>query len=202
MNRKFAPTLAGIGLFAALYFGATLRYPGGNQADPLAPGFDWLQNYWCDLLGSEAENGQPNPARPLAILATGVLCAALANFWWHLAGFLAGNVRKRLIFRASSTLSMSTALILFSDFHDTAILISGISGLAAVAATFVVLRQNGLRRQFNFGLCCMVLVAVNNLIYWPKIGLAWLPIVQKITFLAFLGWVAAICMASRWRDLH
>lgn len=191
--RKFTPTILGIALFALLYFRAAQLYPGGNQTDKTAPGFDWLNNYWCDLLGPIADNGQANPARPIAMLATAILCAALANFWWHLAGFWETSRMRRTIFRNSGAVSMATALILFTPFHDTAIVVSGGSGVAAIVFTFAVLRQKTLQRHFAFGVFCLALVALNNFIYWTKSGLGWLPIVQKVTFLVFLGWVFGIC---------
>ncbi len=44
-------------------------YPGGSSADITAVGFNWKQNYWCDLTGSLAKNGAVNSARPIALIA-------------------------------------------------------------------------------------------------------------------------------------
>ncbi len=186
--------LLGIALFCLLYGCAAARYPGGNQADALAPGFDWANNYWCDLLGPRADNGQPNPARPVAMFATAILAAALAAFWWRLSGFLAWPRGWRRLVRASGVISMASALIIFSDFHDTAILVSGISGLLAVGATVVFLWERNLRGPLRFGAFCLGLVAANNAVYWSKIGLGQLPVLQKITFAAFLFWVAWVSL--------
>ncbi|PIQ21332.1 MAG: hypothetical protein COW65_09725 [Cytophagales bacterium CG18_big_fil_WC_8_21_14_2_50_42_9] len=78
---KLAP-LFGSTLFLLLYFVATLYYPGGSQFDKNTKGFSWAHNYWCNLLNENAINGQPNPARPIALTAMMVLCLTLTVFWY------------------------------------------------------------------------------------------------------------------------
>jgi len=53
----------------------------GSQADSNSIGYDWIHNYWCDLLSEKATNGQPNPARPFSITRMAVLCLSLAVFF-------------------------------------------------------------------------------------------------------------------------
>lgn len=189
--KKNLPTI-GILIFATLYFKASKMYPGGNQIDRTEAGFNWFQNYWCDLLGTKADNGLHNPARPVAMLATAILCASLAVFWVRMARRMSVSAAWRQLIEVSAVVSMTSVLILFTDFHDTAIIVSGTSGLLAVGATFVFVFQKKMWRQWHFGWFCMVLVLANNLIYWSKSGLFWLPVLQKITFCCFLFWVAWI----------
>jgi len=59
--------IIGILLFTLCYLVAALLYPGGSQANKTSIGFTWINNYWCNLLNDTAMNGQPNPARPMAI---------------------------------------------------------------------------------------------------------------------------------------
>lgn len=191
--------LFGIVVFVALYGCAAQLYPGGNQTDLKAPGFDWLHNYWCDLLSMHASNGKINPARPVAMLAMVLLSVALAFFWYRLAGFLDCSVRMRAVVRASGIISMATACLLFTPFHGTALVVSGGSGIVVLVATMVFLRQNNLTQLFRFGVFCVVLFVGNNLIYWSKTGLEWLPLVQKITFCAILYWVARISLLLKGR---
>ncbi len=74
--------LLGIILFIILYFIATKYYPSGNQIDTSAQGFDWVQNYWCNLLNTDAINGERNTAHSIAIFAMLILCLALGIFWY------------------------------------------------------------------------------------------------------------------------
>ncbi len=189
--------LLGIAAFIFLYGYATTLYPGGNQADLHAPGFDWRHNYWCDLLSTWADNGRPNPARPVAMLAMVLLAASFVVFWYRLAGFLRGSRRRRATVRVSGVVSMAAACLLFTPLHDTALVISGGTALVSLVATFSFLRQGNHRALLYFGLFCMALFALNNAIYWSKTGLAWLPVVQKITFAVFLFWVAKISLLLR-----
>jgi hypothetical protein len=57
----------GIALSLALLTVAVDTYPGGNQISANAVGFDWKQNYLCNLFDAVAVNGAPNSARIWAI---------------------------------------------------------------------------------------------------------------------------------------
>ncbi|MEQ1746111.1 MAG: hypothetical protein ABMA02_11835 [Saprospiraceae bacterium] len=186
--------LLGVAVFVVLFGCAASLYPGGNQTNPHAPGFDWLHNYWCDLLGPVADNGQLNPARPVAMLAMIVLGVALAFFWYRLAGFLAGSRSRRVAVRVSGIVSMTTACLLFTPWHDIALVVSGSAVLVALAATLIFLRQNHQKQLLRLGLACMLFFVANNAIYWTKTGLAWLPILQKVTICVFLYWIARISL--------
>ena len=71
---------AGSVLFLVLYIVAAQFYPGGSQADKAAPGFDWVHNYWCNLMNERAGNGQLSASRPIALSAMGVLCVTMGLF--------------------------------------------------------------------------------------------------------------------------
>ena len=60
-------TIFGIILFIIFYFIAALYYPGGSNFDQHQSGFKWSTNYWCELLGYNAKNGQHNTARPFGL---------------------------------------------------------------------------------------------------------------------------------------
>ncbi|MBT8238589.1 MAG: hypothetical protein HKN51_09070, partial [Saprospiraceae bacterium] len=62
------PTL-GILIFMGLYVYATTLYPGGSQADINSVGYDWGNNYWCNLMSENGMNGLENPARPISLFA-------------------------------------------------------------------------------------------------------------------------------------
>ena len=48
-------------VFAGLYAGAAIAYPGGTWEEPTRVGHSFLFNYYCDLMRPVALNGQPNP---------------------------------------------------------------------------------------------------------------------------------------------
>lgn len=196
----FLPVL-GIALFVILYGMAAHWYPGGSKFDKNAPGFDWLHNYWCDLLDVEAQNGAYNAARPLAAAAMAILCASLALFWQLVPAHFALEKRRRRIIRIAGSASMTAALLLLAGFHETGIAAAGLFGILALMGTMQGLYRSGFAKLYRFGLFCMFLVLVNNFIYYTQIGLPCLVIVQKISFVVFLGWVAWMCLevgADEW----
>jgi len=197
-NIKFRPwallvPVAGAMSFLALYFVATLYYPGGSQADTNSTGFSWKDNYWCNLLADQAINGATNKAQPIAVSSMFVLSATLAFFWVLLPSFLYSGNRIGTIIRVSGLLSMATALLLYSNFsHDTIINLASTFGVIATSGTLIALYKTRHFMLFAFGLAIIVLVGLNNYFYYGGGGIEPLPVVQKITFVSYLLWICAI----------
>lgn len=184
--------LLGIGIFIGLYGWATVLYPGGSNADHNAMGFNWLTNYWCDLTGATGKNGQHNPAEPVATTAMIVLCVSLAVFWITLPRLFSQPRRQQILMRYPGVTAMLVAPFVASAYHDTAINLTGILALPPLLLTLLGLYQGHHFRLLAAGGICLLLVLVNNIIYHVPWHLDWLPVVQKITFLAVLGWIGAI----------
>lgn len=179
----------GILLFIFLYFLATKFYPGGSNADPAAVGFDWARNYWCDLLGAESKKELPNPARPIAAGAMVLLCGVLAVFFWQVPQKLVLEKRFQKIVRFSGAISMASALLFLTPWHETATIVSGFWGVVAVAGIFWGLFKSQFWGLFWLGMVCLLLVLANNFIYFTHCFLVFLPVVQKLSFVVFLWWV-------------
>ena len=180
-------------IFLVLYIIATLLYPGGSQVDKNSIGFSWINNYWCNLLNENAVNGQFNPAKPVALTGMFVLCLTLTFFWFIFPKQI--NVGKflKLIIQISGALAMTVAFFLFTSInHDLIINLATSFGAFATVGTFIVLYKNNWRRLFFFGLFNILLVALNNYVYYNKNLIIYLPIVQKITFVIFLLWICCI----------
>ncbi|MBO0931381.1 hypothetical protein [Fibrella aquatilis] len=184
--------LLGIGLFLGLYGWATILYPGGSNADRTAVGFNWLTNYWCDLTGEIAKNGQPNPAAPIATAAMLVLCVSLSIFWLTLPRLFSQPRRLRALMQYPGVTAMLVAPFVASAYHDTAINLTGVLALPPLLLTLLGLYQGRYVRLLAIGGVCLLLVALNNAIYHLAWHLNWLPVIQKITFLVVLSWVGAI----------
>jgi hypothetical protein len=182
--------VVGIGLFVVLYALAAALYPGGSTADPATPGFDWSRNYWCDLMGEQAKNGTLNPARPVAAAAMAILCPSLAVFWAMVpAGLRLTRTWQRVI-RTAGIASMAVIACLALGGHDAVINAAGLLGALAMAGTLLGMNRTGLHGQFAAGLVCAGLIVANNAIYHYGIARDSLPVVQKLTFVIALGWVA------------
>ena len=184
--------LVGIASFIVLYYIATLIYPGGSQADKNSTGFSWVHNYWCDLLNEMSINGAGNVAQPVAISAMLVLCLSLSCFWYIFPDHLPANKINRAI-KISGPLSMLSALLLFAEInHDLALGIATFFGMIASSGTLFGLYKLRWRKLFIFGLLNLVLIALNNYVYYNKACIQYLPFIQKISFASFLIWIFCI----------
>ena len=181
--------MAGIGAFILLYLIAALLYPGGSQANSQSVGFSWMHNYWCNLLNSQAINGQPNQAQPVALLAMLILCISLAVFWYLLPNLFAFRRASRMIIQGTGISSMVMAALIFTSYHDRLINLAGLLGLVTLLYTFIGLYQQKYKGLFWLGCGCFALMGLNNYIYYTHDQLYWLPSLQKITFAFFLSWV-------------
>ena len=177
---------AGICLFVLLYLMASFLYPGGSHRFESAKEFSWIHNYWCDLLDIRARNGSPNTARPVAIMASMILCISLIYFWFYFTVIYDSN--GGLVIRYSGILSSLSMMFLFNGPHDLVINLSSTLGLIAITGALLILSRERIYTLFSLGLFCLVLCIINNYIYFTGNFLNSLPVVQKISFFIFLLW--------------
>jgi hypothetical protein len=187
----------GIFLFILFYIIAASLYPGGSQADINSKGFSWINNYWCNLLNEKAINGQQNTAKPIAIVAMFILCLTMAIFWYIFPKLVGLNMAGRLSIQISGALAMILGIFLFTDMHDTIVNTASLCGLVATTGTFIGLYKLKWTKLFGLGIFNLILIGLNNVLYYGEGLRSYLPIVQKITFLSFLLW---ICLISIYLD--
>lgn len=191
-NSSTIITLLGALAFVCLYIIATLYYPGGSQVDVNEKGFSWLNNYWCNLLNDNAINGQHNPAKPIAMAAMLVLCFTLANFWYNFPRRVQFKKSSRLAVQISGVVAMVVAMFLFTNLHDWVINIASVFALIAIVGTFIGIYKQKWLGLFRLGIFNLLLVALNNILYYGNGLRLYLPVIQKITFLFFIIWICLI----------
>ncbi|MEM8525765.1 MAG: hypothetical protein AAGG68_14080 [Bacteroidota bacterium] len=179
----------GIVLFVVLYLTATLLYPGGSNFDENANAFNWQHNYWCDLLGPVAKNGLPNSAQVIALLAVLILATAVCLSWIGIFVQLPFSKSQSQYFQLSGMLSMMIAIFIFTPLHDVVIVVAGTLAFVTLIALFVGLYKNRNTKLLYYGVGCLLLMGLNNLIYFTGTGLSALAILQKITFVLVLIWI-------------
>ncbi len=187
-------TLFGIVVFCVLYFIASLYYPGGSDFDRTSVGFDWVNNYWCDLTGEYSKNGKVNGARKIAIPAMVVLSLSLSLFWFHLPIFFKKNRYNIFVFRYLGISSMLVIIFLYTNFHDTVIALGGMLIIIPLIGIYRELYKYSMIGLLAFGIFCLLLVVVNYFIYITGFFILYLPLIQKITFACFLLWIAFLNM--------
>ncbi|HVK47395.1 MAG TPA: hypothetical protein VM488_06125 [Pseudobacter sp.] len=189
-------------IFCVLYLVAAYRYPGGSQLDQQSIGFSWTQNYWCNLLSETAINGLPNNSRPVAMVAMIVLAITLIYFWYFFpvqAGFAKPA---RILIQASGAAAMLTGLFMSGEWHDMIINLASLFGLIAIAGTFAGLYKLKWNILLWFGVLNLLLVGLNNYLYYIVDLRYYLPLVQKITFFSFLLWNSIISIGMYRRSLN
>jgi hypothetical protein len=183
--------LVGVVVFVILYYISTLYYPGGSDVDTNYIGFDWKNNYWCDLTDEITESGAENPARPVAIFAMFVLCLSIAYLSYIIPPFFR-KLKFSFLISYFGISSMVAANFVFTEFHSSAAYISGILGIIPLALAYYGLYKHRHKMLFVFGIISLFFLALNFFIYVTKIHIEILPLIQKFTFLAFLIWIGML----------
>jgi hypothetical protein len=183
--------IAGIIAFLVLYAIAALNYPGGIKTDPTTVGFSLTRNYWCDLLDATAYNGQPNPARPIGIVATLLLSVAFSVLFWQLPAFLGANERNRLM-RWVGIGGLMAGACIFTPWHGQALALGGVLLGIALLILMYELWRVGLKRVFWAGIGCLAIGGLCYFMYYTSWQLSALALTQKFSFLAFFVWVSWI----------
>lgn len=184
--------LAGSFIFIVLYIIAATLYPGGSQEDERSNGFSWQHNYWCNLLSLIAINGEYNQGRPVAIAAMITLVIALLGFWMIAARLLPFSKYARNVIQFSGLLSIAFLPFLSTSLHDIVINSSGFFGLVAMIGIYIGIYRKRWYRLFLVGLLNLLLIGINNYLYYSDASLYFLPLVQKITFLSIIIWICFV----------
>lgn len=187
--------LAGLGLFVLFYLLAAWQYPGGSWVEPGHEGFSLRYNYLCDLLDTRAVGGALNRGRHLARLSLGVLCAGLAYLWVYLPALAGGPVWNRQLMRISALGALVTTVFLSAGTHDLTVRIAGFFGGVALLSAIAGLWLGGRRGAARLGGWCLVVFLLNYALYESGSFLRALPLIQKGTFLSFIGWFAWLALA-------
>ncbi len=182
----------GILSFVILYVYGTSLYPGGSQLDINSEGFDWLNNYWCNLMNEKGINGQNNPARIFSIVAMILVCNSLAIFFYQFSKFFAQRKIWKLSISFGGVLSMLFASLIFTEYHDLFTIISSIIGFFALFGITIEMYYGNFSFYKKLGVICIFLLFLNNMIYYSHVWIEILPFLQKITFLIVILWVSGL----------
>ncbi len=182
--------LAGMGLFVLFYLLAAWQYPGGSWVEPGQEGFSFRYNYLCDLLDTRAVGGALNTGRHWARLSLGVLCAGLAYLWAYLPALAGGPAWNRQLMRVSALVALGTTAFLSAGTHDITVRVAGGFGGLALLSAIAGFWQGRRRGTALFGAWCLTVLMLNYALYETGSCPRALPLIQKVTFLSFIGWFA------------
>nr|WP_293300737.1 hypothetical protein [Allomuricauda sp.] len=188
---RYLPSI-GILIFIALYFYATLFYPGGSRAHVNATGFEWQNNHWCNLMAEKSVNGLENPARPIAIFALVVLCSSMILFFHKFADHFEEDKTWKMTIKVAGTLGMLSAIFIFTPLHNVLTTILSLCGGVVIIGMIRALHKRKLALFTIIGILCMAIVGLNNLFYYSESLTQYSPLIQKLGFVLILAWTVAL----------
>jgi hypothetical protein len=120
------------------------------------------------------------------------LCAGVASFYLLFPRFFVMRKFWKLFVEFFGLASMCFAALLFTSHHDLVLNIAGTLGGIALFGTLTALRNQHFYRLLWVGAFCMLLLAINSYIYFTRVLVEYLPVIQKITLLVFPLWMMAV----------
>ena len=140
-------------------------------------------------MSEKAVNGADNPAHLVAVWAMAILAMSLAIFFYTFSILFEENrIWKNSTCIGGITAMLATAL-LFTPWHDTLTIIGSLFGLVALIGLIRILVKTNWTILKAIGILCILLLFINNVIYYSHWNLVYLPLLQKITFLTVLIWM-------------
>jgi hypothetical protein len=182
-NKFFLPL--GITLSLALLAVAVRTYPGGSQISATSVGFDWKQNYLCNLFGETAVNGAVNTARSWAISGWAIMCISIASFFISFSGKVAAKGPARVI-RYCGILGMISAFLAVTPLHDNAITGALVFSMISVVYITACLFKTKFTRLKILAIVAIVIAYAAAAVYYTRFHLEILPTLQKATLVSFL----------------
>ncbi len=185
------PIAIGLSVSILLLIISTLFYPGGSQLDKHSIGFDWANNYLCNLFNEKAVNDMDNPARFPAIGGMFFLCISFALFFSRFSKKIPSK-RDANIIQYSGIGAMLCAFLLVTPYHDVMTIFASSFGLLTLFYITVFTFKSKLTFYKYLSVLSLAILYLNNYIYYTQNWLNWLPILQKISLLCIIIWLLGL----------
>lgn len=183
--------ILGLSIAIILLALAVKQYPGGSAFNKHSVGFDFQNNYLCNLFDAKAENAADNPARFYAIPGMFFLCFSFAIFFWNISKKIPVKIVSNII-RFCGVIAMILGFLIVTPYHDEMLTIAGAFALMSIGCVVIFIFRSKLVVFKILSLCCVTLFFACNFIYYSKIQLAWLPILQKISLVVATVWMLGL----------
>jgi hypothetical protein len=181
----------GIALSLALLTVAVDTYPGGNQSSPIAIGFNWKQNYLCDLFAATAVNGAPNSARIWAISGWFLFCASFAFFFIRFSNNIDPKSAARII-RYFGILGMIAAFLVVTPLHNAAITATLVFTMISVLYITIFIFKSKMTTLKIIAVLSILIAYATAAVYYTRFHLEILPVLQKATLAVALIWILSL----------
>ncbi len=139
-----------------------------------------------------ALDGDINTGRPLAIAGFMSLTLGLIPFFYLFSKYLSRLTTWSKLINYGGIISMVLLSFIWTSYHDEITALSSGFGVLAVSGIMIEVGRHQSKMHFYSGIVCILLLLVNNFIYYTTYQLNWLPVIQKATLLIILIWILSI----------
>lgn len=190
MLRKYA-IIIGVFISSLFLLISTLKYPGGSQYDKFVNGYDWKNNYICNLFDEVAVNGAFNPSRIWAITGTFFFCTSFAFFFVQFSKKLVSKNASNVI-KYCGVSAMIASFLIVTPYHNAMIALSSTLALISMFYITYYIFKSDLKYFKLLSIICLLVSYFCNYIYYTKHYLEFLPIVQKMTLGITVIWMLGL----------
>jgi hypothetical protein len=187
--------LIGILVSVFLFVLSAAYYPGGTSDSAHSVGYDWTRNFISTLFAVTALNGAANPARRLAIPAMLIFCVSIGVLFRNISRKGKSKFHRRTIEIAGIGTAIYAFLVV-TPMHDLLVSIALLFFVVAVLATLHMLYTDRHVWLFWVGMICLTSLLMSAVMYYGNVLFGVLPVVQKLSFAACVGWLLALHYAK------
>ena len=183
--------LLGIIISIILLVVAMAYYPGGSQFDKNSIGFDWTKNYLSNLFTPQAVNGQDNPNRLWAIGGMFFLCTSFALFFYRCSKKMPER-NAVLVVKYVGIGAVLFGFLAVTPLHDLAVAVGGTGELLSIFYITVFTFKSKQHFMKMLSVLCLLFIYCCTFIYYTRIYLEFLPVMQKVTLFTTIVWVLCL----------
>lgn len=179
--------ILGVLLSVVILVAAATNYPGG---------YDWMGQSISSLFQPSALNGLENTSRLAAILGVLIFCCSMAIVFNTIASRGPSRFHRKTI-QIAGIGSMIYAGLVVTPMHD---LLVGVALIFFVIAMATIFHWLFVERKFGMlvaGIVCISLTLSNAGMYYGDVLYGFLPIVQKISLVAWVTWLFVFYFGGR-----
>jgi len=193
---KYLPyfPIFGIGLYIIVYTIAVSAYPGGSTNYPNSNGYSFFHNLLCDAMEPITPNGSINGARFMAVISHIILSFTMISFFYILPKIFSVKNRNTKLIAYFGIPTMTLFIFMYTEYHDLIVTITGVLGTIAMIPLFIELQHFKNKGLKQIVYLCYAMSIIVFFIFETKIGIYYLPILQKITFGVDACWVIWTCI--------
>ena len=192
LNRfQYLPTIGCI-LFLLLMTIASINYPGGSEVKECSIGYSWEDNYLCDVLADVSHSNDHHHFHRVGLAAMICFCGGISMFFFYFPSWMNVQGPWRFVIKWMGLISMIGAMLIFTNLHNIMIAVSSILALPALIGVFNILYRRRLFPFFFAGILILILLVINNVIYYTDYMVQWLPQIQKISAICIVHWLVVM----------